>query len=63
LIDIHLLKHEQLNTAKYINILADPAGFRESVNKNFDWMKKMYDNRKEYYKDIVNQEITNFERN
>jgi hypothetical protein len=63
LIDIHFLKHEQLNTAKYINILADPAGFRESVNRNFDWMKRMYDNRKEYYKDIVNQEITNVERN
>jgi hypothetical protein len=63
LLDIHLLKNDRINTAKYINILADPAGFYESVNKNFEWMKRMYDNRKEYYKDIVNQEIANVERN
>jgi hypothetical protein len=63
LLDIHQLKLEKSNVAKYINILADPEGFYESVNKNFQWMKKMYDNKKEIYKDIVNQEITNVERN
>jgi hypothetical protein len=63
LFDIHLLRHENASIAKYVNMLADPQGFYDHINKNFEWMKNMYNNRKEYYKEIVNKEITDVEKN
>jgi hypothetical protein len=61
--DIHLLRHENSSIAKYINMLADPQGFYDHLNNNFAWMKNLYNNRKEYYKEIVNKEISDVEKN
>jgi len=63
LFDIHLLRHENSAIAKYVNMLADPQGFYDHLNKNFTWMKDLYNNRKEYYKEIVNKEISDVEKN
>ena len=63
LFDIHLLRHENTAMAKYVNMLADPQGFYDHLNKNFTWMKDLYNNRKEYYKEIVNKEISDVEKN
>ena len=61
--DIEKLKKENGFVAQYINLLADPKGFYEHINRNFEWMKNIYANRKELYKDIVNKEITDSEKN
>ena len=61
--DIEKLKKENGSVAQYINLLADPKGFYEHINRNFEWMKNIYANRKELYKDIVNKEITDSEKN
>ena len=61
--DIEKLKKENGSVAQYINLLADPQGFYEHINRNFEWMKNIYANRKELYKDIVNKEITDSEKN
>jgi hypothetical protein len=57
------LKKENTSVAKYINLLADPKGFYEHINRNFNWMKKAYEDKKETYKEIVNKEITDSEKN
>ena len=63
LFDIHLLRHENSSMAKYVNMLADPQGFYDHLNNNFTWMKNLYNNRKEYYKEIINKEISDVEKN
>jgi hypothetical protein len=63
LLDMHTIRNQSNGLAKYINLLNDPAGFSEHIDRNFEWMKKMYNNREDYYKDIVNTEFTNIERN
>ena len=63
LYDTHLLVKDKNILSDYINILADPKEFNEHVERNFQWMKNMYDNRKDYVKDIVNQEFANAEKN
>ena len=57
------LKNESNGLVRYINTLLDPEGFTEHINRNFQWMSNLYANRKEYYKDIVNEQIKNIEHN
>ena len=63
LLDIHILNNETAGLTKYINLLSSPRDFYEHVDRNFKWMNDLYENKKEYVKDIVNQEISNIERN
>ena len=63
LYDTHLLVKDKNILSDYITILADPKEFNEHVERNFQWMKNMYDNRKDYVRDIVNQEYANAEKN
>lgn len=63
LMDIHALKDENINLAKHVNILNDPKGFYEHVGRNFEWMKKLYDNRADYYKEVVNNSLSAIEKN
>ena len=63
LMDTHILRNENMNLNKFINILNSPASFYEHVQRNFDVMKKIYDNRQEYYDDVVNNSLTNIQRN
>jgi|LakMenE18May11ns_1017448.scaffolds.fasta_scaffold9959403_2 hypothetical protein len=63
ILDYHGLKNENKVLAKYVNLFLTPEGFAEHVKRNFDWMKNLYQNRKDYVKDTVNKSITNLEYN
>lgn len=63
LLDLHVLNNETAGLTKFINLLSSPRDFYEHVDRNFTWMSELYDNKKEYVKDLVNQEISNIERN
>ena len=63
LLELHVMRNQNIGLSKYINMLSDPKGFYEHVDKNYTWMKKLYDDRQNYYKDIVNTSLTNIERN
>jgi hypothetical protein len=63
LMDTHVLRNENMNLNKYINLLNSPADFYEHVQRNFDWMKKLYENRQDYYEDVVNNSMLAIQRN
>jgi hypothetical protein len=63
LMDTHILRNENNNLNKYINILNSPKSFYEHVQRNFDWMQKLYNNREDYYNDIINNSLINIQRN
>jgi hypothetical protein len=63
LIDLHKLDHENQALVKYINVLQDPVEFAIHVNRNLSWMTEMYNNKTEYFKDMVNNTIEQKEYN
>jgi hypothetical protein len=63
LIDLHRLDHENQALVKYINVLQDPVEFAIHVNRNVQWMTEMYNNKTEYFKDMVNNTIEQKEYN
>jgi hypothetical protein len=38
-------------------MLHNPKSFTEHVERNYTWMQKLYDNRKDYYESLINQEV------
>jgi hypothetical protein len=63
LLDTHIIRNENVSLSQYVNLLNDPEGFYEHIDKNFQWMQKMYNDREDYYKEIVNAELSNIEKN
>jgi hypothetical protein len=63
LIDFHKLDAESRSMVEYINLLHDPKGFKEHVDRNKVWMKQLYDNRREYYESLKEQEFIKKENN
>ncbi len=63
LYDTHLLTKDRQVLSDYINLLTEPTEFYEHLDRNFQWMSKLYDNKKEYIKEIVNQEFKQAEQN
>lgn len=63
LIDIYQLTLENKNIIPYVNLLNNRAGFYEHVERNFQWMRNMWLNRQNYYKEIVNEAIKMKENN
>tara|TARA_R110000868_G_scaffold215402_2_gene465491 strand:- start:6884 stop:14275 length:7392 start_codon:yes stop_codon:yes gene_type:complete len=63
LLDTHIIKNETASLSKYVNMLVNPRDFYEHVDRNYQWMQELYANRQDYFKDIVNQEISNIEKN
>jgi hypothetical protein len=57
LVDMHVLKHESNVLSKYVSLIADPGGFYEHVNRNYDWMLEEYLRREETFKELVNAEF------
>lgn len=53
LIDIEKLDSENKTMLQYINMLGDPAAYREHVDRNYKWMKTMYLNKR----DMINQNV------
>jgi hypothetical protein len=63
LLDSYKLGKESSILANHVNVLRSPKSFIEHVEKNYDWMKSLYENRKEYFDGLVNQELNNIELN
>ena len=63
LMDSFLLRNENLSLNRHINVLNDPKGFYDHVQKNFEWMSKLYKNRQTYYEDVVKNSIEAIQRN
>ena len=63
LIDLHKLNHENQALVKYINVLQDPVEFAIHVNRNLEWMTEMYNNKTEYFKDVINNTVEQKEYN
>lgn len=61
--DLHKLEHDNRNIIPYINMLMQPASFYEHVERNFEWMRNLYMNRENYYKEIIDQAIKAKENN
>jgi hypothetical protein len=63
LLDTDMLKNQAAGLSKYVNLLSDPKDFLEHVNRNYEWMQNLYNNRKEYFQSIVNEQMAAIERN
>jgi len=55
LVDIEKLDSENKIMLQYINMLGDPAAYREHVDRNFKWMKTMYLNKRDMIAQNVEQ--------
>jgi hypothetical protein len=63
LIDYYKLSDEAKLMNTYANLLMNPAGYLEQVEKNQEWMSELYNNRKEYYQEMVQEAIKAKESN
>ena len=63
LLDYYELSAQSKNLAKYVNMLSQPASFYEHVERNAQWMRNLWLNRKNYYKEIINEAIKIKENN
>ena len=63
LADHHKLDKESRKLMDYVNLLHDPNGFIQQVERTKEWMKDLYRRRESYYKEMVNQELDNVEDN
>lgn len=61
--DIHKLENENKHIIPYINLLTQPRTFYEHIERNFEWMRNLYLNRENYYKDIIDQSVRAKENN
>jgi len=62
-LDYYELDKESRSLVDYVNLLHDPEGYMEHVNRNAQWMKDLYNNREGYYKDMVMKAIEAKESN
>jgi hypothetical protein len=57
------LDKTQKETAKVINTIGDEQGFLNMIETNMGWMKQLYDNRREYYEQIIKTGFEQLENN
>jgi hypothetical protein len=62
-LDFYKLNDESRGLVDAINMLNDPQGFMDVYNRNVEWMTDIWNKRGEYYKDIVQQELSDIEDN
>ena len=63
LVDHYKLGRESNILADYVNLLHNPVEFAEHVERNYEWMTKLYDNRKDYYDNLVGKHLNHIELN
>jgi hypothetical protein len=61
--DYYTLNNESKRLVETINLLHDPQGFMDHLNKNQEWMTNMYKNRESYFVDMVNKQMGALENN
>lgn len=57
IVDIESLETENKVMLQYINMLGDPEGFRDHVDRNYKWMKTMYLNKRDIIAENVEKAI------
>ena len=57
------LSKESRDLAEGINILHDPNEYMEHVERNMEWMKALYENRRSYYTEMVRKGFEDVEDN
>jgi len=57
LVDHFALDHESGRLIKYVNLLHNPQGFLDMVDRNRQWMKDLYKKRGQIYEKMVTEEI------
>jgi len=63
LIDFYKLDNESKSMVEYINLLHNPKEFVDHVKRNKVWMKELYNNRRDYYEALKEQEFQKKEGN
>lgn len=63
LLDHYKLGREAEVMARSIDILNDPKGYADLVAKNLSFMRRLYDNRSEFFEQMVNEQIEMIENN
>ncbi len=61
--DIYELTDEKKKLVGVVNMMHNPDGFIEHVQRNEEWMTKIYNNRKKYFDDIVKSQMEGIESN
>ena len=57
LIDIKKLDVENQAILRYVNVLKDPGGYYEHVQKNYKWMKALYSTKKEHIRQMIEKSL------
>jgi hypothetical protein len=55
--DIKKLDVENQAILRYVNVLKDPGGYYEHVQKNYKWMKALYATKKEHIRQMVEKSL------
>lgn len=55
--DIKKLDVENQAILRYVNILKDPGGYYEHVQKNYKWMKALYATKKEHIRQMIEKSL------
>jgi len=63
ILDSYKLGKEASILANYVNVLNNPRDFMDHVQRNYQWMNTLYNNRRDYFSNIVNQQLDNIELN
>lgn len=63
LLDYYKLDNESRALAEGINLLNDPMGYINLVERNKQWMTDLYSRRSEYYEKVVKSQLEQMENN
>ncbi len=63
LLDYYKLDNESRALAEGINLLNDPMGYINLVERNKQWMMDLYSRRSEYYEKVVKSQLEQMENN
>ena len=55
--DIKKLDVENQAILRYVNVLKDPGGYYEHVQKNYKWMKALYATKKEHIRQMIEKSL------
>ena len=57
LVDYYKLGKEANKLSDAINMMNDPEGFMEHVDRTYDWMYEMWNNREDYIRENINKQL------
>jgi uncharacterized small protein (DUF1192 family) len=61
--DYYALGEQGRLLARHVDVLSNPQGFLDAVNRNNEWMERVYKNRKEYFDQMVEAQLKAKEHN